>query len=414
MQFMIDESVILQIQTKYKILAPILNERSKRIWAACEAKTIKWGGVSAVSKATGISRQTIHNGISEINMDLQKIDDPVNKEGIQKCRESGGGRKPLYKTDQQLLENLEVLLESSTVGDPMSPLLWTSKSTRNLADALKKKGHDISHHTVARLLHKLEYTLQENRKIKEGKSHADRNAQFEYINKKVISYQRRYQPVVSIDAKKKELVGDFKNQGKEWHPKGSSPKVRTKDFMDKELGKIAPYGVYDVTANNGWVSVGIDHDTAQFAVESIRRWWTNMGSKVYKNAKQLLITADAGGSNGYRTRLWKIELQKLSDKLGLQISVCHYPPGTSKWNKIEHRMFCHITENWRGKPLISRAVVVNLIGSTKTRKGLKIKAKLDLNEYPTGIEVPDEEFLKIKIRKHNFHGEWNYTISPRC
>ena len=411
---MIDESIILQIQNKYKILAPVLNERSKRIWAACEASTIKWGGVSAVSKATGISRQTIHNGISEINMGLQKIEDPGNEEDIQKCRKYGGGRKPLYKTDQQLLEDLEALLESSTVGDPMSPLLWTSKSTRNLADALKKKGHDISHHTVARLLHKLEYSLQENRKIKEGKSHADRNAQFEYINKKVISYQRRYQPVVSIDAKKKELVGDFKNQGKEWHPKGSSPKVRTKDFMDKELGKIAPYGVYDVTANNGWVSVGIDHDTAQFAVESIRRWWANMGSKVYKNAKQLLITADAGGSNGYRTRLWKIELQKLSDKLGLQISVCHYPPGTSKWNKIEHRMFCHITENWRGKPLISRAVVVNLIGSTKTRKGLKIKAKLDLNEYPTGIEVPDEEFLKIKIKKHNFHGEWNYTISPRC
>ena len=414
MQFMIDESIILQIQNKYKILAPVLNERSKRIWAACEANTIKWGGVSAVSKATGISRQTIHNGISEINKGLQKIDDPGNEEDIQKCRKSGGGRKPLCKTDQQLLKDLEALLESSTVGDPMSPLLWTSKSTRNLADALKKKGHDISHHTVARLLHKLEYSLQENRKIKEGKSHADRNAQFEYINKKVISYQRRYQPVVSIDAKKKELEGDFKNQGKEWHPKGSSPKVRTKDFMDKELGKIAPYGVYDVTANNGWVSVGIDHDTSQFAVESIRRWWANMGSKVYKNAKQLLITADAGGSNGYRTRSWKIELQKLSDKLGLQISVCHYPPGTSKWNKIEHRMFCHITENWRGKPLISRAVVVNLIGSTKTRKGLKIKAKLDLNEYPTGIEAPDEEFLKIKIKKHNFHGEWNYTISPRC
>jgi len=229
----------------------------------------------------------------------------------------------------------------------------------------------------------------------------------------VISFQNKSQPVISIDTKKKELVGNYKNQGKEWNLKGSAPEVRTKDFVDKELGKVAPYGIYDLTANNGWVSVGVDHDTAQFAVESIKRWWRNMGSKVYKNAKKLLITADAGGSNGYRTRLWKYELQKLSDKIGLDISVCHYPPGTSKWNKIEHRMFCHITENWRAKPLISRAVIVNLIGSTKTRSGLKIKDKLDLNEYPTGIKVPDEEFLKIKIKKNKFHGEWNYTISPR-
>lgn len=411
--FMVNQDIISQIQEKYKVLGFVLNERSRRIWAACEAKTIKWGGVSAVSKATGISRQTIHTGIAEINKELNQIDYTIREEDNQKCRDTGGGRKSLHKINQTLLKDLESLLESSTVGDPMSPLLWTSKSTRNLAEALNKKGHVVSHHTVARLLHQLDYSLQGNKKTKEGNSHEDRDEQFEYINKQVVSFQKKRQPVISIDTKKKELVGDFKNQGKEWHQKGLAPEVRTKDFVDKELGKVAPYGVYDITANNGWVSVGIDHDTAQFAVESIRRWWINMGSQVYENAKRLLVTADAGGSNGYRTRLWKHELQKLSDKIGLHISVCHYPPGTSKWNKIEHRMFCHITENWRGKPLMSRAVVVNLIGSTKTRSGLKIKAKLDLNEYPTGISVSEEDFLRIKIKKNDFHGEWNYTISPR-
>ncbi len=408
-----NESLILDLQSKYKVLSLVLNERSRRIWAACEANSINWGGVSAVSKATGISRPTIHRGISEISMGLQENDELDDNEGIQRCRKTGGGNKPLCEKDLTLIKDLEELLEASTIGDPMSPLLWTSKSTRNLADALKKNGHDVSHHTVARLLHKMEYSIQGNRKTKDGKSHEDRDTQFEYIAKQVKSHQRRKQPVISIDTKKKELVGDFKNQGKEWHKKGSSPMVRTKDFADKELGKVAPYGVYDITANKGWVSVGVDHDTAQFAVESINRWWRNMGSQVYGNAKELLITADCGGSNGYRTRLWKIELQKLADKLGIRISVCHYPPGTSKWNKIEHRMFCHITENWRGKPLISRSVIVNLIGSTKTRKGLTIKAKLDLNEYPIGIQVSDEELSKVKIKKHVFHGEWNYTISPK-
>ena len=407
-----NESMILDLQSKYKVLSLVLNERSKRIWAACEANSINWGGVSAVSKATGISRPTIHRGISEIAMGLQKNDESDDNEDIQRCRKAGGGNKPLCEKDLTLIKDLEGLLEASTIGDPMSPLLWTSKSTRKLADALKKKGHDVSHHTVARLLHKMKYSIQGNRKTKDGKSHEDRDAQFEYIAKQVKSHQRRKQPIISIDTKKKELVGDFKNQGKEWNKKGSSPKVRTKDFADKELGKVAPYGVYDIAANNGWVSVGVDYDTAQFAVESINRWWRNMGSQVYGNAKELLITADCGGSNGYRTRLWKIELQKLADKLGIRISVCHYPPGTSKWNKIEHRMFCHITENWRGKPLISRSVIVNLIGNTKTRKGLTIKAKLDLNEYPTGIQVSDEELSKVKIKKHVFHGEWNYTISP--
>jgi len=411
---MVDQQIISQIQDKYKVLDVVLNEKSRRIWAACEAKNIKWGGVSAVSKATGLSRQTIHTGIAEIYKGLNQIEKTAGKGDVQKCRDSGGGRKSLHEVDQTLLKDLETLLESSTVGDPMFPLLWTSKSTRNLSEALNEKGHVVSHDTIARLLHQLDYSLQGNRKTKEGNSHEDRDEQFEYINKQVISFQKKSQPVISIDTKKKELVGDFKNQGKEWHQKGSAPKVRTKDFVDKELGKVAPYGVYDITTNNGWVSVGIDHDTAEFSVESIRRWWINMGSKVYKNAKKLLITADAGGSNGYRIRLWKHELQKLSDKIGLHISVSHYPPGTSKWNKIEHRMFCHISENWRGKPLISRAVVVNLIGSTKTRSGLKIQSKLDLNEYPTGIKVPEEEFLKIKIKKNKFHGEWNYTISPRC
>lgn len=410
---MVDQETISLIQDKYKVLSLILNEKSRRIWAACEAQNIKWGGVSAVSKATGLSRQTIHTGISEINKGLNKVSTIVAEEDVQKCRNSGGGRKLLHKIDETLLKDLESLLESSTVGDPMSPLLWTSKSTRNLTDALNKKGHFVSHDTVTRLLRQLDYSLQGNRKTKDGNSHEDRDEQFEYINKQVITFQKKGHPVISIDTKKKELVGDFKNQGKEWHPKGSAPKVRTKDFVDKELGKVAPYGVYDIAANDGWVSIGIDHDTAEFAVESIMRWWLNMGSEVYTNAKKLLITADAGGSNGYRVRLWKYELQKLSDKTGLNISICHYPPGTSKWNKIEHRMFCHITENWRGKPLVSRAVIVNLIGSTKTRAGLKIKAKLDLNEYPTGIKVSDEDFLKIKLKKNKFHGEWNYTISPR-
>lgn len=392
------------LQIKFKSLDLALNEKSKRIWAACEANDLGRGGISIVSKATGLSRPTIRKGILEIEHgDSEQINN--------RCRNEGGGRKPLKEKSKTLIKNLKMHLESSTMGDPMSPLLWTSKSTRNLAEALTADGHKISHHTVARLLHDMEYSIQGNRKTKDGSSHIDRNEQFEYINKKVLSYQRKRQPVISIDTKKKELVGDFKNQGKEWHQKGSAPEVRTKDFVDKELGKVAPYGVYDIVDNSGWVSVGVDHDTSQFAVESISRWWRNMGIKVYKNAKELLITADCGGSNGYRTRLWKTELQKLAKELGLKITVCHYPPGTSKWNKIEHRMFCHITENWRGKPLISRSVVVNLIGGTKTRKGLNIKAELDLNTYPTGIKITDEELSKVNIQKHTFHGEWNYTIS---
>ena len=293
----------------------------------------------------------------------------------------------------------------------MSPLLWTSKSTRKLASELQRQGHEVSHMTVDRLLKQLGYSLQANRKTSEGKDHPDRDAQFQYINKKVRSFQRRKQPVISVDTKKRELVGDFKNPGREWREKGSPEHVRTHDFRDKELGVAIPYGVYDVTENKGWVNVGIDRDTSEFAVESIRRWWRRMGSKVYGHATDLLITADGGGSNGSRTRLWKLCLQQLADELGLKITVCHFPPGTSKWNKIEHRMFCNITENWRGKPLISRAVIVNLIGNTTTRQGLTVKAALDRNRYDKGIKVSDEEFATINLKKHTFHGNWNYTLN---
>ena len=305
----------------------------------------------------------------------------------------------MTERDRTLLKDLQSLLEASTRGDPQSPLLWTSKSTRHLADALGHQGHHVSHDTVARLLDELHYSLQANRKTKEGSAHPDRDAQFEHINKQVRAFQKRGHPVVSVDTKKKALIGDFKNAGHEWHPQGQPIKVRSKDVVDKHLGKGIPYGVYDITANNGWVSVGIDHDTAQFAAESLHRWWQQMGSRVYPTAKALLVTADAGGSNGYRLRLWKVALQALADAIGIRISVCHFPPGTSKWNKIEHRMFCHITENWRGKPLVSRAVIVNLIGNTKTRTGLTIKAELDESRYPTGIKVSDEELAAVRIKR---------------
>lgn len=319
----------------------------------------------------------------------------------------------MTERDRTLLKDLQSLLEASTRGDPQSPLLWTSKSTRHLAEALVQQGHHVSHDTVARLLDELHYSLQANRKTKEGSAHPDRDAQFAHINKQVRAFQKRGQPVVSVDTKKKELIGDFKNAGHEWHPQGQPVKVRSKNFVDKHLGKGIPYGVYDITANNGWVSVGIDHDTAQFAAESLHRWWQHMGSRVYPTAKALLVTADAGGSNGYRLRLWKVALQALADAIGLRIAVCHFPPGTSKWNKIEHRMFCHITENWRGKPLVSRAVIVNLIGNTKTRTGLMIKAELDENRYPTGIKVSDEDLAAVRIKREKLHGDWNYTILPR-
>jgi Rhodopirellula transposase DDE domain len=389
-----------------------MDEHVRRRWAACEARAIGWGGITAVAEATGLSRPTIRAGLTEVQGGAPR---PAEDEppAAHRVRRGGGGRRRVTERDRTLLQDLQSLLEASTRGDPQSPLLWTSKSTRHLADALVQQGHHVSHDTVARLLDELHYSLQANRKTKEGSAHPDREAQFEHINTQVRAFQKRGHPVVSVDTKKKELIGDFKNAGHEWHPQGQPVKVRSKDFVDKHLGKGIPYGVYDITANNGWVSVGIDHDTAQFAAESLRRWWQQMGSRVYPTAKALLVTADAGGSNGYRLRLWKVALQALADTIGLRISVCHFPPGTSKWNKIEHRMFCHITENWRGKPLVSRAVIVNLIGNTKTRTGLTIKAELDENRYPTGIKVSDEDLAAVRIKREKFHGDWNYTILPR-
>ena len=402
--------VIATVQQKYQSLSPIMDEKLRRRWAASEALALGWGGISAVAEATGLSQNTIRMGIAENRSSEVDPNDPANDPHI---RRPGGGRKRLAQRDRTLLTDLETLVNPSTRGDPQSPLRWTCKSTRNLAEALVDQGHQVSHQTVARLLQATGYNLQVNRKTREGDSHPDRDAQFEYIAKQVRAFQRRGQPVVSVDTKKKELVGDFKNAGREWQPEGSPEEVRCKDFKDKDLGKVAPYGIYDQTNDEGWVSVGIDHDTAEFATETLRRWWSHMGVRVYPRATGLLVTADGGGSNSSRSRLWKVALQGLADEIGLRITVCHFPPGTSKWNKIEHRMFCHITENWRGRPLISRAVVVNLIGNTKTKTGLRINAELDTNTYKTGLKVTDEELATIKLKRCDFHGDWNYTISPR-
>ena len=405
--------IIAEVRNKYRALRPVMDEKVRRRWAACEAIAIGWGGITAVAAATGLSRPTLRAGIAEVQGGAPRAETGQPTEAP-RIRRDGGGRRRLTAGDRTLLQDLQALLESSTRGDPQSPLLWTSQSTRHLADALVQQGHHVSHHTIARLLDDLHYRLQANRKTTEGSSHPDRDAQFEHINTQVRAFQERGQPVVSVDAKKKELIGDFKNAGRDWQPQGQPVKVRSKDFLDKQLGKGIPYGVYDITANNGWVSVGIDHDTAQFATESLRRWWQHMGSRVYPRAQELLVTADAGGSNGYRIRLWKVAVQELADAIGLRISVCHVPPGTSKWNKIEHRMFCHITENWRGKPLVSRAVIVNLIGNTKTRTGLTITADLDENTYPTGIKVSAAALAAIRLKPDTFHGDWNYTILPRA
>jgi hypothetical protein len=386
-----------------------MNERLRRHWAACETLTLPRGGATLVAQATGLSRTTIWAGRKELRQQAELPPEEIQPE---RARAPGGGRHLVEDGDPTVIRDLEALVEATTRGDPQSPLRWTCKSTRNLAAELNRLGHGVSHVTVATLLHDLDYSLQANRKTKEGTEHPDRDAQFEHINWQVRAFQRQGQPVVSVDAKKKELVGDFQNPGQEWHRRGHPEEVRAKDFPDKKLGKVVPEGVYDLTHNQGWVSVGIDHDTADFAAESIRRWWQEMGLPLYPRAKKLLITADAGGSNGYRSRLWKVALQRLADTLGLRISVCHFPPGTSKWNKIEHRMFCYITKNWRGKPLSSRAVVVNLIGNTKTRTGLQIRAELDTNAYPTGLEVSDEELAAVHITPEAFHGEWNYTIAP--
>lgn len=385
-----------------------MDERMRRQWAAAEARSYGWGGVRAVSRATGLSPNTIAKGLSELRAREAEPSPPPTS----RLRKPGGGRKRATDADPGLAAALERLVDPVTLGDPQSPLRWTCKSTKQLAVELTRQGHPVSPRAVGRLLKARGYSLQGNRKVKEGADHPDRNAQFEHINATVADFQERGQPVISVDTKKKELVGNFKNGGREWRPSGEPEEVLVHDFMDKDLGKAIPYGVYDLTENQGWVSVGIDHDTARFAAEAIHRWWRKMGSKRHRGADELLIMADGGGSNGSRCRLWKVAMQGLADRLGMTVHVRHFPPGTSKWNKIEHRMFCHITQNWRGRPLVSHDVIINLIANTTTDQGLKIRAELDTASYPTGVKVTDEELAAVKLEPDVFHGEWNYRILP--
>jgi hypothetical protein len=403
-----DAQTVTRIRRKYKSLSPELDERRRRQWAAAEARDLGWGGVSAVAHATGLSRTTIIAGRGELVL-------PARQRAAEamRVRHPGGGRRPLAETDPGLMAALEALVEPTSRGDPESPLRWTCKSIRRLADELTRENHPVGAVTVAKLLRQAGYSLQANRKTREGASHPDRNAQFEYINESVRRFLQRGQPAISVDTKKKELVGDFKNVGREWRPRGTPEEVRVHDFLIKALGKAIPYGVYDMLNNQGWVNVGIDHDTAQFAANSIRRWWSEMGQHRFPRAKELLITADGGGSNSHRSRLWKVSLQELADDLKLKLFVCHFPPGTSKWNKIEHRLFSFITHNWRGRPLTSHQTIVNLIASTTTRAGLIVKAALDTNHYETKIKVPDEQLARLRLKRHEFHGDWNYTITPR-
>jgi hypothetical protein len=396
------------IRRKYELLGGILDEGGRRLWAAVEAMQLGRGGVSTVARATGLSRTTIYQGMDELHQG-QAPGAPRRERG-----RAPGGRKPLTVKDPALLQRLERLVDPMTRGDPESPLRWTCKSTRQLAEVLASQGHPVGRQKVSELLAPLGYSLQANRKAREGSEHEDRDAQFDYLNRQVRDYQSRGQPVISVDTKRKEWVGDFQNAGREWQPKGQPEEVRRHDFMDRDRGKVNPYGVYDQTANAGWVSVGTDHDTAEFAGQSIRRWGLKMGCMPYPHAHELLITADGGGSNGYRVPLWKVALQTFATATGLTIRVCHFPPGTSKWNKIEHRMFSFISLNGRGKPLISHEVIVNLIGSTTTRQGLRIRAELDTTSYPTGVKVTDEDLSKVNLTPATFHGEWNYTIAPNC
>jgi transposase len=397
------------IKKRYQLLAPLLDERRLRLYVGAEALALGYGGTALVSQATGVSRPTITGGCKEL-LAAGKIQ--PSPDGAGRTRQPGGGRKRTVDADKTLRTDLESLIEPVTRGDPESPLRWTSKSVRKLADELKRMRHQTSHRMVATLLQEMGYSLQANRKTLEGSTHPDRDAQFEHIHQKVKEFHASDQPVISVDTKKKELVGEFKKQGRELRPKGAPERVRIHDFAIPELGKVAPYGVYDQTQNKGWVNVGTDHDTAAFAVASIRRWWNTMGQVVYPHARRLLITADSGGSNGYRTRLWKTELQKVANATGLEIAVCHLPPGTSKWNKIEHRLFSSISQNWRGKPLVSHEVMVNLIASTTTRTGLTVRCELDTNKYPKGIRITDKELHQVNISRDQFHGEWNYTIKP--
>ena len=405
---MSDTEVVKRIRRKYRALHPEMDERMRRQWAAAEARDMGWGGVTVVAGATGLSRTTITAGLGELDL-------PSKRRAVEalRVRRPGGGRRPLAQSDPELLTALESLIEPATRGDPESPLRWTCRSTWNLAEELTRQRHPVSPRTVAALLHQAGYSLQANRKTREGAAHPDRNAQFEYLNALVRRFMDRGQPAISVDTKKKELVGDFKNGGREWNPQGQPQDVRVHDFLDKTLGKAIPYGVYDILHNQGWVSVGIDHDTAQFAAHSIRRWWNLMGRHRFPRASELLITADGGGSNGSRSRLWRVCLQALADDLDLRLHVCHFPPGTSKWNQIEHRLFSFITQNWRGQPLVSHQAIVNLISRTTTRTGLVVKAAVDTNQYDTAIKVSDTELSALRLSPDSFHGEWNYTIRPR-
>jgi transposase len=403
---MIPDSVVKQIETKYKHLSPFLNERSRRLWAASEAEALGYGGIVALHRATGLSQNTIRGGLKEIRGGSTDLP-------AEQIRHAGGGRKRVEERQPLILEALDNLVEPTSRGEPECPLRWTCKSVNQLADALQEQGYTICAMTVYTLLVEMGYSLQSNRKTLEGKQHPDRDGQFQHIARQVKGFQHQHRPVISIDTKKKENLGQFKNGGQEWQPQGEPTAVKTHDFPDKTQGKAIPYGIYDLTQNQGWVNVGIDHDTAEFAVESIRRWWQQLGVAQYRRSRHLLITADCGGSNGYRNRLWKLKLQEFADETGLTLHLCHFPPATSKWNKIEHRLFCHITTNWRGHPLTSLETVVNLISNTTTQTGLEVHAQLDDNLYPTGIQVSDEQFNAIQIQRCRFHGEWNYRIVPR-
>ena len=394
-----------EIQAKFDRIASHLDEKSRRLWCANEAITIGWGGVTIVSKATGLARNTISEGVKEMEGKKEIVKNRIRKQGA--------GRKKKTESNPEIRKKLESLIEPYTRGEPESPLRWVCKSTRNLETEMRKSNNDVSHSLIARELNDMGYSLQANKKTEEGSSHPDRNKQFHFINDKAKKFIEENQPVISVDTKKKENIGNYKNDGKEYYKKGKPKRVKTHDFPDKKLGKAAPYGVYDLSKNNGWVNVGISKDTAQFSVNSIRKWYHKMGKKSYTNAKKLFITADCGGSNSYRNKLWKVELQKLSDELQIEIHVSHFPPGTSKWNKIEHRMFSFITKNWRGRPLVDRATIINLIANTTTKKGLKIKAEIDENKYETGIKISDEELAQVNLYQYKFHGEWNYKISPR-
>jgi DNA-binding phage protein len=394
-------------QERLLTLMPHLNERQIRLAAAVEARSLGYGGVSAVAQATGIARGTIHRG-------LEELQHPQTTTAQEQVRGRGGGRKRIVAQHPRILKRLKELVESSTRGDPMSPLLWTCQSTEELAKALAKQGNPISPDTVGRLLGEMGYSLQANLKtLEEGARHPDRDKQFHYLNRLVRHFLRQGEPVISVDTKKKELIGRYANKGRQWRPHGKPEKVKIHDFIDPKEPKAIPYGIYDLAHNEGWVNVGSDHDTASFAVASIHRWWQSMGQEQYTQARRLLICADSGGSNGYRLRLWKYELQTFSDKVGLEVLVCHLPPGTSKWNKIEHRLFSYISMNWRGRPLVSHEIVVKLIGATMTKTGLKVKAKLDKRKYPLKVKVTDEQMRSLNVEPHKFHGEWNYTIRPR-